>query len=198
MSRPGSWQDRWANPRARTRPGGSRALMPESTTTPNPELEAEQAYLDRAHEHLAAMRRRAARNVELAAIRAREEPGLDTSLLLAELEHRHAALAESPVALAFGRLDEAAGDRFYVGRRHVEDDRGDAVVVDWRADVSVPFYRATWVDPMGVDRRRRFALEGRELVGLFDEDFADPDAVAAGGGGGVPDPLLAELERGRS
>src|SRR5262249_52419425 len=48
------------------------------------------------------------------------------------------------------------------------------------------------------DRRRRFALEGRAVVGLFDEDFADPDAEDAGGGGGVPDPLLAELERGRS
>ena len=102
------------------------------------------------------------------------------------------------MALAFGRLDEADGDRFYVGRRHVEDGRGDPVVVDWRADISVPFYRATWADPMGLDRRRRFALEGRELVGLFDEDFFDPDSQGAGGGGGVPDPLLAELERGRS
>jgi DNA helicase IV len=144
------------------------------------------------------MRARAARNVELGAIRAREEPSADTSLLLQELERRHAALAESPMALAFGRLDEEKGDRFYVGRRHVEDARGDAVVVDWRANVSVPFYRATWADPMGIDRRRRFALDGRDLVGLFDEDFADPESQGAGGGGGVPDPLLAELERART
>jgi DNA helicase IV len=162
------------------------------------ELAAEQAYLDHAHACLTAMRARAARNVELGEIRAREEPSADTSLLLQELERRLAALADSSMALAFGRLDEDRGDRFYVGRRHVEDARGDAVVVDWRADVSVPFYRATWADPMGVDLRRRFALDGPELVGLFDEDFADPDAQGAGGGGGVPDPLLAELERGRT
>src|SRR5664279_4886117 len=167
-------------------------------TPSTPEVAAEQAYLDHAHACLKAMRARAARNVELGEIRAREEPSADTSLLLLELERRLAALADSPVALAFGRLDEEDGDRFYVGRRHVEDARGDAVVVDWRADVSVPFYRATWADPMGVDRRRRFALDGRELVGLFDEDFADPDSQGAGGGGGVPDPLLAELERGRT
>jgi DNA helicase IV len=164
----------------------------------NPDLAAEQAYLDHAHACLAAMRARAARNVELGERRAREEPSVDTSLLLEELERRLAALADSPVALAFGRLDEELGERFYVGRRHVEDQRGDAVVVDWRANVSVPFYRATWADAMGIDRRRRFALDGRELVGLFDEDFADPDAFGAGGGGGVPDPLLAELERGRT
>jgi DNA helicase IV len=167
-------------------------------TQSTPQLTAEQAYLDHAHVCLAAMRARAARNVEIAEVRAREEPSPDTSRLLQELEHRHALLAESPIALAFGRLDEETGERFYVGRRHVEDSHGDPVVVDWRADISVPFYRATWADPMGIDRRRRFALEGRELLGLFDEDFADPDSEGAGGGGGVPDPLLAELERGRS
>jgi DNA helicase IV len=167
-------------------------------TDSEPTVAAEQAYLDHAHACLAAMRAHAARNVELGEIRAREEPSADTSLLLQELEHRLAALADSPVALAFGRLDEERGDRFYVGRRHVEDASGDAVVVDWRAEVSVPFYRATWADPMGIGRRRRFALDGRELVGLFDEDFADPDSQGAGGGGGVPDPLLAELERSRT
>jgi DNA helicase IV len=171
--------------------------MTELPTATDTEVRAEQAHLDHAHRCLAAMRHRAARNVELAEIRAREEPSVDTSLLLLELERRHAALAESPVALAFGRLDEARGDQFYVGRRHVEDDQGDEVVVDWRASVSIPFYRATWADPMGIERRRRFALDGRELVGLFDEDLGDPE-TAGTGGGGVPDPLLAELERART
>jgi DNA helicase IV len=171
--------------------------MTDLPTATDAEVRAEQAYLDHAHRCLAAMRERAARNVELAEIQAREEPSVDTSLLLLELERRHAALAESPVALAFGRLDEKRGDRFYVGRRHVEDDAGDHVVVDWRAAVSIPFYRATWADPMGIERRRRFALDGRELVGLFDEDLGDPE-TAGEGGGGVPDPLLAELERART
>lgn len=48
----------------------------------------------------------------------------------------------------------------YVGRRHVEDGRGDPVVVDWRARASTPFYRATWADPMGLLLRRRFMVEG--------------------------------------
>ena len=36
-----------------------------------------------------------------------------------------------------------AEGRWYVGRRHVHDDAGDPLVVDWRADVSRAFYRAT-------------------------------------------------------
>ena len=119
------------------------------------------------------------------------------------LGKRLAQLDVGGLALCFGRIDEDDGeaeqaDTFYVGRRHVEDAEGDAVVVDWRAEVSIPFYRATWADPMGVERRRRFALDGRELLGLFDEDFADPDSTCAAGGAASPTRLLAELERART
>ena len=38
--------------------------------------------------------------------------------------------------------------------------RGDPVVVDWRAPVSTPFYRATAADPMDLRRRRRFVMTG--------------------------------------
>ena len=62
----------------------------------------------------------------------------------------------------------------------MEDAKGDPVVVDWRTPVAVPFYRATWVDPQGLARRRRFAVDGRVLAGLFDEDFSDPDGRAHG------------------
>jgi len=98
--------------------------------------------------------------------------------------------------LCFGRIDEETGERWYVGRRHVEDGRGAPVVVDWRAGVAVPFYRATFRDPQGLHLRRRFVLEDRELVGLFEEDFDDPDS--AHHATGVADPLLAELDRART
>jgi DNA helicase IV len=62
--------------------------------------------------------------------------------------------------------------------------------------VATPFYRATFADPLGLKRRRRFALEGRTIVDLFDEDFADP--ASAHGASGIPDPLLAELDRSRT
>ena len=73
---------------------------------------------------------------------------------------------------------------------------GTPVVVDWRAGVATPFYRATLADPFGLERRRRFVFTARELADVFEEDFSDPDSLA--GSGGVPDPLLAELGRART
>ena len=71
-------------------------------------------------------------------------------------------------------------------------------MVDWRAPVSVPFYRATVQDPFGLKRRRRFSIEGHHLLDILDEVFDDPDSMLSGMAGGIADPLLAELERART
>ncbi len=116
----------------------------------------------------------------------------------AHLERRLSSLDTDVDGLSFGRLDAETGETWYVGRRHVEDERGDPVVVDWRAPVSTPFYRATAADPMELSRRRRFVMTKRLVNDLFDEVFDDPDSVDAAHHGGIPDPLLAELERSRT
>src|SRR5581483_4490622 len=89
-------------------------------------------------------------------------------------------LAETTAALCFGRIDRADEGTWHIGRRHVEDADGEPVVTDWRASVATPFYRATVADPMGLERRRRFLVEGRVLSDLFDENLADPDSDSAG------------------
>jgi DNA helicase IV len=99
----------------------------------------------------------------------------------------------------FGRIDttdevgqrRSATERWYIGRRHIEDDHHDPVVVDWRAPIAAPFYRATAADPLGVDLRRRFTLDGGELTAYLDEHLDDPDAADVAGG--IPDPVLAEI-----
>ena len=91
----------------------------------------------------------------------------------------------------FGRIDE-----WYIGRRHIEDDRHDPVVVDWRAPIAAPFYRATSVDPLGVSFRRRFTLDDGELIAYLDEHLDDPDEGEVAGG--IPDPVLAEIGAERS
>src|SRR5690606_8936034 len=99
-----------------------------------------------------------------------------------------------------GRIDGPAPDgsaeQWYIGRRHIENDHHDPVVVDWRAPISAPFYRATAIDPLGVDFRRRFTLVDGEMTAYLDEQLDDPDggAVAAG----IPDPVLAEIGAARS
>jgi DNA helicase IV len=162
---------------------------------PHPDVDAEQAYLDEAYRCLAAMRDRTARTAGIAEGAAQ---AVDSAIAQQHLAHRLGSLDVDVPGLSFGRLDGEDGARWYVGRRHVEDDRGDPMVVDWRADVAVPFYRATAVDPLGQRRRRRFMMTGRRLDDLVDEVFDDPDSVDAAHHGGIPDPLLAELERERT
>jgi DNA helicase IV len=105
------------------------------------------------------------------------------------------------VPLFFGRLDyaeehaDARGERFYIGRRHVTDEVGDPMVVDWRAPVSRAFYRASRTEPMGVARRRRFGFQHGEMTAFEDED------LSAGGGAAAADGhsqiLEDEIERPR-
>ena len=107
--------------------------------------------------------------------------------LKAELYHRAEALKDIPdTPLFFGRLDYAeqsgdtaqsgdggiAGHSFHIGRRHVHAPDGTPAVIDWRAPVSRPFYRASATDPMNLARRRRFGFSGGELTAYEDELFA--------------------------
>lgn len=159
---------------------------------PHPDLASERTRLHDARAALAAM---AARTEGALADVSSAATETDSEVSRWHLRRRLTSLAEVSGIPAFGRIDTGE-DRFYVGRRHIEDDSGEALVVDWRAPVSVPFYRATLRDPLDLDRRRRFTSDGDELVDIIEEDFTDPNASAAIGG--IPDPLLAELDRERT
>ena len=112
--------------------------------------------------------------------------------LKADLYHRAEALKDIPDApLFFGRLDYAgdqddrrrrvAGHSFHIGRRHVHAPDGTPAVIDWRAPVSRPFYRASAADPMNLALRRRFGFSGGELTAYEDELFAGPAPAAPAG-----------------
>ncbi len=112
---------------------------------------------------------------------------------------RLAALAAQPDAPPFfGRIDrdsEAAApgaEVFHIGRRHIRDDGGDPIVIDWRAPLARGFYRATPADRMGVQLRRRFGYHGGELTSFEDEHLDRGEAL-----GLESDLLRAEIERPR-
>ncbi|MGZ4594161.1 MAG: HelD family protein [Actinomycetes bacterium] len=152
----------------------------EEKTAPDiPEaLAAERAYLAAARAELARMR---ARTLSLDAEKA-GGGAVATEYLKGALYHRARALLDDPATpLFFGRLDmeHDADETYYVGRRHVHDDDGDPVVVDWRADVSRAFYRATRTEPMGVALRRRFGFEGGQITAYEDEHLVDPQETDA-------------------
>ena len=83
------------------------------------------------------------------------------------------------------------GDSYYIGRRHISDPDGDPMVIDWRAPVSLPFYRATRIEPMGIERRRRFGFQHGALTAFEDED------LTASKEDGYSELLEAEIERPR-
>ncbi|MBO1419797.1 AAA family ATPase, partial [Streptomyces sp. FH025] len=133
-------------------------------------------------------------------------------ILQNQIEARIAALADlADTPLFFGRLDYlhaiseelsegGGGENFYIGRRHVHDADGDPMVIDWRAPVSQPFYRASRTAPMDVERRRRFGYTGGELTAYEDEHLTDPAAetfTGSAGGSTTSALLAAEIEKPR-
>ena len=81
-------------------------------------------------------------------------------------------------SLVFGRIDPAGtGERFYIGRVGLWDADHDPILVDWRAPVAEPFYRATGPEPLSLERRRHFASRGSTLLGIEDEFFGDKAAI---------------------
>jgi len=167
----------------------------------DPVLVAERDHLRSSREFLRLMRENVLSLRALGADRVSEE------YLKADLHRRAEALVDLPdTPLFFGLLDYAvwlddageagSGAQFHIGRRHVHDLDGRPVVIDWRAPVSRPFYRASPAEPMGVALRRRFGFSGGELTAYEDEDFTAPDR---------PEPaastsriLIEEIERPRS
>jgi DNA helicase IV len=154
---------------------------------------AEQAYLEVAVEALGAMRDRSQRLLD--DLIAAGNPDLD---YVAALSRRVSLLADSPRPLLFGRIDEDAGTSWHIGRRHVEDAAADPVVIDWRAPVAVPFYRARAKESMGLSRRRQIMVDRAAVIAVADDLFGGPgdDGETTRLRGG--DALLAELERART
>jgi DNA helicase IV len=169
------------------------------TTAADPTLSAERDHLLRSREYLRLMRE------DVLSLRAMAGDPVSEEYLKADLYRRAEALRDLPdTPLFFGRVNYAAdgaeaaaaepdvagraggpstfaGEQFHIGRRHVHDAAGRPVVVDWRAPVSRPFYRASQAEPMGLELRRRFGFAGADLTAYEDEPFS-----AAGLAAGVP------------
>jgi DNA helicase IV len=169
------------------------AMVIDPATIDDPEVRHEQEYLNYAHQSLSAMRAHA--EALLHDLRSAGQPDLDYQAALA---HRVAVLGESARPLLFGRIDEETGPSWHIGRRHVEDDRGDPVVVDWRAPVSMPFYRARVEEALGLRRRRQVMVDRRQVVAVADDLFGDGHDELSGTRLRGGDALLAELERART
>lgn len=197
-------------------------------TQQHPDLADEQAYIDHAYDCLVASRSAALRIRDMTeadqggTFQARYERNTFDAAIVKRLEE----LDLGDASLVFGRIDRVAEspdqfEPFHIGRLAIADEDREPVVVDWRAPVAEPFYRATGREPMGIARRRHFVIEGRQLLGIEDELFGDGHlglgddagladglgALRAEGDGAVVaadsglrgySTLLASIERGRT
>ena len=170
----------------------------------HPDVPAEQAHVDLAYERLAAMRARTATMLQDAfgerggTFQAVTERDIRVRNGLGRLEQ----LDIGDTSLVFGRIDRAAQEGtepFHIGRLAISDRDQEPLVVDWRAPIAEPFYRATGAHPMGLRRRRHLLTEGRRVVDLEDEYF-DEEGSDSGASLGLSGPqvLTAALERSRT
>ncbi len=153
----------------------------------NEELTEERHHLANARAELARMRERTL------ALDIQGGDAVSAERLAETLWRRARSLEDDPTtALFFGRVDLDTDERWYIGRRHVTDDAGDPLVIDWRAPVSTTFYRASHTEPMGVRLRRRFGYDHGSITAMEDEhllDVREPEARSQ--------ILASEIERPR-
>ncbi|MEV6415219.1 AAA family ATPase [Kribbella sp. NPDC051718] len=164
------------------------------------ELETERAFLAEAKAALARMHQVVEeRDVPLIGGEDNDERFTNEANERAKKMRTQALLDLPDVPLFFGLLDYEAGtiedlDQIHIGRRHVHDGSGVPLVIDWRAPVSVPFYRATRSDRQRLVLRRRYGFSDHaELTGFEDESLigaVETDQADAF--------LRAEIERPRT
>ncbi len=191
-------------------------------TQQHPDLAAEQDFIEHAYRCLEISRDAAwrMRNLHEGTLGGTFQARYERDVFDEAVVNRLTQLDLGNAALVFGRIDRMAEtpdglETFHIGRLAIADEESEPVVVDWRAPVAEPFYRATGREPMGLARRRHFAVQGRTLLGLEDELFGDghlgvghDEGLAEGLNGENrlgPDnglrgysTLLAALERGRT
>jgi DNA helicase IV len=184
----------------------------------HPDVPAEQAHVDHATARLQQMRDTATRMLRDAfgerggTFQALTERDIRVRTSLSRLEQLQIGVE----ALVFGRIDRVEGaggpeaqsstgvgidgsEAFHIGRLAVSDADQEPLVVDWRAPIAEPFYRATGAHPMHLRRRRHFLTEGQRILDLEDEFFGgEGDEEGRGLGLSGSQVLLSALARSRT
>nr|WP_181448542.1 ATP-binding domain-containing protein [Nonomuraea aridisoli] len=143
------------------------------------ELAREQEYVGRLYDRLDTLRERTQRQLKevlasgaVGTMQNRSERDTFAEMYATRL----ARLWAVERGLVFGRLDHVDEGRLYIGKLGLTDDDQQRLLIDWRAPVAQPFYRATPAAPMGVTRRRHLQTKGRTVVGV-DDDLLDLDSL---------------------
>ncbi|WP_169811468.1 RNA polymerase recycling motor ATPase HelR [Nocardia harenae] len=145
------------------------------------ELRGEQGYVAGLYVRLDAERTQA-RERHAAALRAEGDSALERDAEVRALGREIGRLNVADNGLCFGRLDAASGERSYIGRIGLFDERNEfePLLLDWRAPAARPFYVATAAHPEHMRRRRQFHTRGRAVTAFTDEVLGRPGAGEGG------------------
>jgi DNA helicase IV len=147
--------------------------------------DGEQKYLTRLYKRLDQLREQTRTRLDqvLAATGLGHQGLAERDVTAAELAQRLARLDAVENGLCFGRIDLRDGERRHIGRIGIQDDLaaldeetgGQPLLIDWRAPASRPFYTATAISPENLRRRRHISSSARQITGVKDEEFGEPD-----------------------
>lgn len=176
----------------------------------HPDMRAEQQYINHAAECLEESKRSAERMLGAEHAGSNRHAMRDVQETGRELLRRRREVADR---VCFARIDRDDGQPLYIGRELIHDReagrKAPPVVISWRARAAAAYYEANLDDPQGLTRKRRFDLEGKKLLAIYDEplstravdtlDREDTTVPASSGRPSGPrDLLLDALERERS
>ncbi|WP_371483299.1 3'-5' exonuclease [Kitasatospora sp. NBC_00315] len=138
------------------------------------QLRVENAYVDELYDRLETQRELA--TAQLREIHRRDSGGTQQSRLERDAMEAHhtrrlSELHAAEYGLCFGRIENADGERRYIGRIALADEDHEPLLTDWRASAAEPFYRATPAAPGGVTARRHLRSKGRTVVDFDDDAF---------------------------
>jgi len=149
------------------------------------DIDSEQEYINKAYERLDDLRQRAQAiedGFDEVGRGGTHQAKYEKDAAISLARTRIATLNIGGQPLCFGRLDLEdesiieGQNTAYIGRLAVAGHNQEPLVIDWRAPVAEPFYRATPLDPSGVIRRRHFHMNDKTIVRIDDEVFDEEGA----------------------
>lgn len=144
----------------------------------HPELAEEQARINKMYSSLESARDNAVKLKGMVEVGAggTNQARWEREVIYESIANRLQDLDIGERSICFGRIDHdenSGGDSLYIGRLGISDENHNVLLVDWRAPAAEPFYRATGLQTLGLQRRRHFISRVRELVAIEDEFFGE-------------------------
>jgi len=139
----------------------------------HPDMRAEQQYINHAAECLEESKRSAERMLGAEHAGSNRHAMRDVQETGRELLRRRREVADR---VCFARIDRDDGQPLYIGRELIHNReagrKAPPVVISWRARAAAAYYEANLDDPQGLTRKRRFDLEGKKLLAIYDEPLS--------------------------